>query len=122
MRFNTGFFDSLFGEKVTLEIPGDDGRIIKRTVTKKWLEQMQRQGKMSPVSQPVVRAHVLSPSGYSVQNWVIGDDIPADTCERFRDSITGDIYVMSFFEAGTERTQVITKPLWEEARKMLDAV
>ncbi len=46
MRFSTGLLDWLFGEKVTIDLP--DGR--KRTVTKRWWAEMERQGKVRPVT------------------------------------------------------------------------
>ena len=50
--FSTGFFDSLFGEKVEIEIPGPAGETVKRTVTKKWWDQMIAEGKISRSVRP----------------------------------------------------------------------
>jgi hypothetical protein len=41
MRYSVGLFDTLFGEKITLQGPDEKGNIVKLIVTKKWLEQAQ---------------------------------------------------------------------------------
>lgn len=75
MKKSVGFWDSLFGERVTLEIPSPNGGIKKVEVTKKWLEKMEREGKMKPVSSPKVRVNILDPmKGLSVEQF----DDPAD--------------------------------------------
>lgn len=48
MRYSTGFSDSLFGDKITLQGPDEKGNIVKLTVTKRWLEQAQGGRKGSP--------------------------------------------------------------------------
>ncbi|CCC86290.1 hypothetical protein PPM_p0140 (plasmid) [Paenibacillus polymyxa M1] len=48
-QFSVGLFDRLFGKKTTLELSDGSGGIVKRTVTEKWLETMQEQGKISVV-------------------------------------------------------------------------
>ncbi len=121
-QFAVGFFDSLFGEKITIELPGPNGAFLKRTVTKKWFEQMQREQKIGEVTEPAVRAHVLSPLGYRVQHWVIGRDIDDEQCERFRDPDTGDLYVLTCFEAGEEKQTVLVKQVWEQAKARMDRV
>lgn len=50
MKTSIGFWDALFGEKITLEVPSPNGSVKKVEVTKKWLEQMKREGKMKQVS------------------------------------------------------------------------
>jgi hypothetical protein len=52
MKTSVGFWDALFGERGTLEIPSPDGSTKQVQVTKKWLEQMEREGKMKQVSSP----------------------------------------------------------------------
>src|ERR1051326_3698236 len=120
-QFSVGFFDSLFGEKLTIELPRADGTLGKRTVTKKWFEQMQREEKIRELTQPAVRAHILSPAGYRIQHWVIGQDIDDQQYERFRDPDTGELYVLLSFEAGEQRQHVLVRGLWEEAKAKMDA-
>ena len=45
MQFSTGLLDWLFGEKITIELPNGQ----KRVVTKRWWAEMERQGKVKPV-------------------------------------------------------------------------
>ncbi len=52
MRTSVGFWDALFGERVTMEIPMSDGAIKKVEVTRKWLAYTEREGKFVKVSQP----------------------------------------------------------------------
>ena len=122
MKFSTGIFDSLFGEKITIELPGSDGQIIKRTVTRKWFEQMQTEGKVRPVAESMVRVHLLGPGGCTVQHWVVGRDLDLQTCEKFRDPETGDVYALTVFEQGKPKTYFLEKHLWDEAKAKMDAV
>ena len=121
-QFAVGFLDSLFGEKLTIELPGPEGTVLKRTVTKKWFERMQREQKIREMAEPVVRAHVLSPLGYRVQHWVIGREMDDDQCQRFRDADTGDLYVLTYFEAGEEKQKMLVKHVWEQAKAQMDGV
>jgi hypothetical protein len=50
VKTSIGIWDALFGKRVTMEIPTPDGSVKKVEVTKKWLEQMESQGKMKQVS------------------------------------------------------------------------
>lgn len=55
MKTSVGFWDALFGERFTLELPSPAGDMKKVQVTKKWVEQMTREGMMKEVlssSQP----------------------------------------------------------------------
>jgi len=63
MKTSVGFWDALFGERVTLEIPSPNGNTKKVAVTKKWMEKMEREGKMKPVSSPTVKVNILDPMG-----------------------------------------------------------
>ena len=72
MRFSVGFFDWLFGEKVQIELPG--GRT--RTVTQRWLEEMERQGKARNVSNEKVRVHLLRPVAAMMYDMMGGRPIP----------------------------------------------
>jgi hypothetical protein len=57
--FSVGFVDSLFGEKIEIEVPGPDGEVLKRTVTRKWWDQMVAEGKIGPVDDLQDRASTL---------------------------------------------------------------
>lgn len=121
MKFAVGLWDYLWGDKVTIEIAGPDNELIKRKVTKRWFEVMQREGKMRELEN-VVRVHMLHVlNGYNIQNWVIGQDIDAETVEKFRDSESDDIYAMTHYKDGEEQTQMLARNLWEKARREMDA-
>jgi hypothetical protein len=118
MRFSVGIWDSLFGEKVTLEQPDQDGKTMRRQVTKKWLKTMQQEGKIRELR--VVRVHVLHPFGNRDLEWVIGQDVDQETVDQFRDSETGDLYAVTHFEEGQPTTSVMKKSFWERARVVMD--
>jgi hypothetical protein len=118
MRFSVGIWDSLFGEKVSLEIPGHDGTIIRRQVTKRWLESMQQGGKMTQI--PSVRVHLIHPAGNRDLDWVIGTDVSQETVDRFRDSETGDLYAMTYFQAGEPKMTVLKRSFWEKTIQLMD--
>ena len=121
MKLAVGLWDYLFGEKVTIEIPDPPNELKKRKVTKKWLERMEHEGLMNKLEN-VVRVHMLHVlSGYTTQHWVIGEDIDAETVEKFRDSESDDIYAMTHYEQGEEQTHILRKHLWEESHRKLDA-
>jgi hypothetical protein len=115
-QFSVGLIDRLFGKRTTLEIPGGNGKIIKRTVTEKWLETMQKQGKMSIVTD-IVRAHILDPmadEGYGVSYWKIGEYISAEQVDTFKDPETGDIYILVVYEGEGAVTRIIKKEIFEQ--------
>ncbi len=118
MNFSVGPWDALFGEKVEIHLRGPDGSPIKRTVTKKWLELMERQGSMTRIEREPseVRVHMLHPMhGYSVETWTIGVDVDAATVQEFKDA-GGDIYAITVFKEGQPRVAVIKKDIWERGR------
>jgi len=49
MKTHTGLWDALFGEKVTLEVPSDNGDSTKVVVTTKWIDKMEREGRIKKV-------------------------------------------------------------------------
>ncbi len=119
MRFSTGLLDYLFGEKVTVEVPGDDGQVIRRRVTRKWLAKMEQDGKARRIEGDVVRVQHLATDGYQVEHWVVGRDVSADDVQRFRDPKTGEMYAMSMFEDGKPTTYLLSKDKWESAKSHL---
>lgn len=61
MRFSLGLLDSLFGEKIILQGPDENGNIVKCKVSKKWLERAQGGGN-SPSAQDQNNDDNYSPS------------------------------------------------------------
>ncbi|KOP64095.1 hypothetical protein AMS62_01680 [Bacillus sp. FJAT-18019] len=118
MSFSVGLFDRLFGKKIELEIPYD-GQVVKRTVTKKWYDQMIKEGKFVKVEEEVVTVHMIHPfNGYSILNWVVGVDIPRETVLEFIND-NGELYAMTFYENGEENVMVVKKEMFDETYKEL---
>jgi len=122
MRFSVGLWDSLFGDRVTIEVPSRNGQVIKRQVTKRWLEQIQKEGKAREIKEPLVRVHMLNPVGNTTQHWKIGQDIDQAAVDKFRDPESGDIYAMTSFENGEPQVHLLKRDLWEAARQAMDSV
>jgi hypothetical protein len=119
MNFSVGLWDRLFGEKATLEIPGENGMTIKRTVTKKWLYEMERQGKISKPLENVVRVHHLDPrdfrnNGYTTAHWAIGEDITTELYEKSKDPDTKELYAITTYFGDDSHTTYVKKEIFEE--------
>ena len=56
MKTSVDRLDALFGEKVTVEIPAPNGGVKRIKVTKKWVENMEMEGKIKQVSSPIYTA------------------------------------------------------------------
>lgn len=122
MKFDTGLWDRLFGEKTVVEFPGPGG-IRKFQVTVKWLEKMQREGKIAPVAEDLITVHILDPlHGYHATTWTVGKDIPREDVDAFIDSSTQSIYVLRGYRDGVPDTRILRKDLWDQAKKLWDSV
>jgi len=146
MRTDMGFFDRLFGKKVTIQLPGPDGSVREVTVTARWVEEMERLGKMTPVAGQTVKVHILDPQAglggtlglsedeieefgmstavqtYRVEEWTIGERISAEQYRAFRDPGTRDVYVLLVYEAGKPTTHLVRKEIWNQARAAIENV
>ena len=49
MKTSINIWDALFGEKVIVFLPMPNGGVKEVKVTKKWMDQMIREGKIKPV-------------------------------------------------------------------------
>lgn len=104
MQFSTGFWDWLFGERMQIELPNGQ----TRRVTKRWWEEMERQGKVIEVTNTVVRVHLLRPTAamlfdamggnpiptYQLVCWKVGEELSEDAIRTHQDSQTGDMYAI----------------------------
>lgn len=117
LKFSVGIIDAIFGGKIPLEMKGSDGNIIKRTVTKRWLDKQVKLGKMSIVDKPIVRVHLLEPMNLQpvIEYWKVGTDISQEIVNQFKDKETGAIYAITHYDKGEPRTRVITKDIWDVA-------
>jgi hypothetical protein len=142
MKTSVGFWDALFGERVALELPSPNGGVKKVEVTKKWLERMQREGKMKQVSSPPVKVNILDPMGgmsfeefddpadfldalgesrdeHRVEYWTIGEQVPQEQHDEFVDPDTKELYALTKYEDGKPSTYLIQKSMWEQAREAM---
>ena len=118
MRFSIGLWDSLFGERITIEIPTPDGKITKREVTKKWFERKQSKGKIKDATNKMIKVHLINPlEDYKIQYWAIGKDIDESMVNKFKDENTGDLYALISFDQGKQKVSVMKKEFWEKAKK-----
>ena len=138
MKTSVGLWDAMFGERVTLEMPSPSGGVKKVEVTKKWLKQMEREGKMKPLSSPTVKVNILDPMGglsadqfddpadsldaigeprdeHRVEYWVVGEDIAQTEHDKFVDPETKELYALTTYEDGKPSTYLLLRPLWEQA-------
>lgn len=116
MKTSVSFWDALFGERVTLEIPSSNGGVKKVEVTKKWMEKMECERKMKKVSSPTVKVNILDPYGDRIEYWTIGEDMSKEQYEKFLDSKTKELYAITKYEDGKPSIFLIQRTLWVQAR------
>ncbi|HWI54943.1 MAG TPA: hypothetical protein VNT57_04585 [Desulfobacteria bacterium] len=115
MHFSVGIMDTLFGRRVTLEIPDSFGNIVTRSVTQKWYNQVQSD--VSAVT-GIVKVHMLDMhKGYQLIHWIIGNDIEQNTVLQYMDEDTGDLYAIYYLELDESRLQLISRRAWESAHR-----
>jgi len=115
-----GLLDFLFGKKVTHKIPDKNGNIVKKTISKKMLDELVVKGKIKHVDP--VKAHVLDPiRGYYVADWVLDEDVPREDVEKFA-TPTGELYVIIAYEDGEPHTMLTKKEVWEKQRSIYDLI
>jgi hypothetical protein len=144
MRFDMGLFDRLFGKKATVELPLPGGGVRRVRVSVRWLREMERQGKISPVSSKrAVKVHVLDPQAglgaalglteadaaglgitvaadsYRTEEWVVGEHISAEQYSSFREERTGDLFVFIIYRDGKRSTHVVRPEVWKAAREAM---
>ena len=142
MKTSVGFWDALFGERVTLEIPSSNGGINKVKVTKKWMNKMQCEGNMKQVSPPIIKVNILDPMGgvtfdqfddpeefvdalgeprdeHLIEYWTIGEQVPKDQYEKFLDPKSKELYAITEYEDGKPSRFLIQRNLWEQAREAM---
>ena len=112
LRFSVGLLDALFGEKIQIEVPGQPGTPpVMRTVTKKWFEQMQGEGRIRRVSDSVP-VHVLGLAGYELRHWTIGQEVDQASCDQFFDQQSSALYAMVVMRKGAAETYLLAKSEW----------
>lgn len=118
MQFSVGIWDTLFGERIALEIPNAYGETTKRSVTKKWIDRTQNGKITERSSKQLVRVHLLNVlKGYYVVFWIVGDDITEKMAVASRDPETGDLYALYYYDGEEPKTELMDKAHWEQAHK-----
>ena len=113
-----GIFNILFGKKVTLEIPDENGNIVKRKVSKKFLDECIEQGKVKPI----ITVHILNPiKGYYTAEYVVGEHIKKEEVDEFADS-KGDIYMCVYYEKGEPNWLLLKEKIWKEHKKVYEDI
>lgn len=122
MRTSMGFWDAVFGKRGALELPLPDGTTKTVKVTEKWLAEMQRQGKITPVNAPVVIVHTItklagdredeSLFSEGSEQWIVGRDIQKHEYDKVKDEETGDLYAFVMPEDGGSRICCVDKKMW----------
>ena len=122
MNFSIGLMDSLFGEWVTLRVPGPNGEIIRHEVTKKWLKKMEAEKKLPQVNEDVVHVRILDPTGEIFHTWTIGEDIEPEIVEQWADKKSNTIYMINGYKSSEVDSYFVRKDIWEELKRDFDSV
>ena len=122
MNFSIGLLDSLFGDWVTLRVPGPNGEIIRREVTKKWLKKMEAENRFSQVNDEVVHVRILDPAGEIFHTWTIGKDVEPEIVEQWADKKSNTIYMINGYKSSEVDSYFVSKDIWEELKRDFDSV
>ncbi len=109
-----GIFNSLFGKKVTIQGHDENGNSFERTVSEKQFHEWEKEGLLS--TQEVIEVHVLDPKGSYTAHWKIGEDIPVEVVEKFKNLATNKLYALTVYEAGRPKTSVLPHAKWLEVK------
>ena len=109
-----GLWGSLFGKKVTIQGHDENGKLFEREVSEKQFKEWEKDGLIS--TQEAVEVQVLDPKGSYTAHWKIGEDIPADVVEKFKNPATNKIYALTVYEAGEPKTSVLPHSKWLEIK------
>lgn len=120
MRTSVSIMDALFGERVSFEVPDGQGGKRQVSVTKKWLDKMIAEKRISQVPDSSIVLFMDGPNGERTATLKIGEDIEQTTVDEFRDPETNAIYGMYCYEAGQEKSFLVQRSLYEETQKKLN--
>ncbi len=109
-----GLWDSLFGKKVTIQGQDENGNQFKKHASERQFKEWERDDLIS--KQEVVEVHVLDPKGSYAVHWKIGEDIPSDVVNKFKNPATNKLYALTMYEAGNPKTIVLPHAKWLEAK------
>jgi hypothetical protein len=120
-----GWLSDLFGRTVELEYRDQDGKPVKKRVSKVQFDALMKnavaEGKATVHETCVV--HILDPKRDRPhhENWIIGEQVPRETYDRLKQS-NGHLYVMVYYEKGEPVIQAIKKELWMQAAREMASI
>lgn len=125
MKFNTGIFDAMFGEKMTIQIKQKNGIMKDVVVTKAWWEKMQKgeEGvfKVVKLGSPSVTAHILDLNNCVTQEtWIAGTHIKLEDMEKCSEN--GSVFVLDYYDKGIPQRKVVSRSDWNKAKAHYDQV
>ncbi|MCC6206989.1 MAG: hypothetical protein IT488_02385 [Gammaproteobacteria bacterium] len=109
-----GLWDSVFGKKVTIQGRDENGKPFETKVSEKQFKKWEQEGLLSKTA--VVEVQVLDPKGSYTTHWKIGEDIPAEVVEKFKNPDTNKLYALTVYEAGEPKTSVLQHAKWLEIK------
>jgi hypothetical protein len=123
MKFSTGLFDAMFGEKMTIQIEQENGIMKDVVVTKAWREKMQKgeEGvfKVVKSGNQSVTAHILNPeTGYTQETWIAGTHMKLEDMEKCSEN--GSVFVIDYHDKGIPQRKVVSRSDWDKARAHFD--
>lgn len=121
MKNSISSWDALFGKKVRIEIPDGKGGVIVKYVSEKLLEKLENENKIKKLD--YVKVNILDPiKGFYQEDWIIGKDIDVDMFEKYKDDITGELYVINVYESGQLKVGIFKKEIWDQAKKQYEYI
>lgn len=109
-----GLFNSLFGKKLTIQGQDENGNPFEQEVSKKQFSEWEEDALLS--KQEAVEVHVLDPKGSYTTHWRIGEDIPAEVVDKFKNPATNKLYALTVYKAGKPKTSVLPHAKWLEVK------
>ena len=109
-----GLWDSVFGKKITIQGRDNNDKPFETKVSEKQLKKWEKDGLLSKVQ--LVEVHVLDPKGSYTTQWKIGEDIPLEMVEKFKNPATNKLYALTVYEAGEPKTSVLQHAKWLEIK------
>jgi hypothetical protein len=142
MKTSMGPWDALFGERITLDLPLPDGTTKRVVVTKKWWEEMVKQGKIKDVTPSIVKVNILGsglrvPAGSTnpveivnaleaedplvqIEHWQVGVQVSNEQYAEFLDHASKELYAIRKHDVGQIRTLLVQRSLWEQTRQVME--
>lgn len=125
MKFNTGIFDAMFGEKMTIQIEQGNGIMKDVVVTKAWWDKTQKgkEGvfKVVKLGGQSVTAHILDPkTGYTQETWIAGTHMKLEDMEKWSEN--GNVFAIDYYDKGIPQRKVMSRSDWNKTKAHFDQV